>query len=116
MPVINTIGASPFIDAGFEQLQSGNISLQTTDTLLQVVAFNYDRSESKNTFLSNEDVAALFPNIKVDMMDNPATYVTETVSQYRFGKQFWKACIILALIFLAIEILLLRFWPTTVKQ
>ena len=116
MPVVNTVGASPFIDAGFDQLRAGNIALQTADTLLQVIAFNYDRSESKNTFLSTSDIAAIFPNSTVDVMDNPTTYVTETVSQYRFGKQFWKACIILALIFLAIEILLLRFWPTTVKQ
>ncbi|MFT7592430.1 MAG: hypothetical protein ACI9UJ_002367, partial [bacterium] len=116
MPVVNTIGTSPFIDAGFEQIQAGNIDLKSGDSLLQVIAFNYDRLESGNTFLNSELITGLFPNSSVDFMDNPTTYVKETVTQYRFGKQFWKACIILALIFLAIEILLLRFWPTEVKQ
>lgn len=116
MPVVNNIGTTSFIDAGFDQLIAGNIDLKTSDTLLQVVAFNYDRSESGNVFYSNEGITEMFADVKVDFMDNPTTYVQETVTQYRFGKQFWKACIILALIFLAIEILLLRFWPTEVKQ
>ena len=116
MPVVNSVGSTSFIDAGFDQLTAGNIDLKTNDSLLQVVAFNFNRSESNNIFLSNDEIVQKFSDVKVDFMDNPTTYVQETVTQYRFGKQFWKACIILALIFLAIEILLLRFWPTEVKQ
>lgn len=116
MPVVNNIGTTSFIDAGFDQLVAGNIELKTNYSILQVVAFNYNRSESGNVFLSNDAIIEKFSEVTVDFMDNPTTYVQETVTQYRFGKQFWKACIILALIFLAIEILLLRFWPTEVKQ
>lgn len=116
MPVVNTVGTTPFVDAGFDLLSAGNIALKSADSVLQVVAFNYDRSESNSNHLTNEGIAEMFSDVKVDFMTNPTTYVQETVTQYRFGKQFWKACIILALIFLAIEILLLRFWPTEVKQ
>ncbi|MFT5723725.1 MAG: hypothetical protein ACI9JN_000842 [Bacteroidia bacterium] len=116
MPVINAVGSSPYIDAGFDQITAGNIELKASDSVLQVVAFNYNRSESGSIFNSEADIVTMFPGITVDFMTNPTTYVQETVAKYRFGKQFWKACIILALIFLAIEILLLRFWPTEVKQ
>ncbi len=116
MPVVNNAGSSPYIDAGYDNLTAGNIKLQTNDSLLQIIAFNFDRSESSNTYRTKDELTSFVPNITMDVTDNPATYVKETVTQHRFGKQFWKTCIILSLIFIAIEILLLRFWPTTVSQ
>ncbi|MBO6515664.1 MAG: BatA and WFA domain-containing protein [Bacteroidia bacterium] len=116
IPVVNTSGSSPFIDAGYDDLAAGTVELGTGDSILQVIAFNYDRSESSNTYYSIDDIKLNAPEISITEVVNPETYVKETVTTKRFGKRYWKWCIILALIFLAFEIFLLRFWPTEVSQ
>ncbi len=115
IPVVSNSSSSPYIDAGYDDLDAGHITLYNGDTSLQVVAFNYSREESINAYFSAKEIKEIMPNSIVNVVDNPVTYVKDTVTEMRFGKRFWKWCIILALIFLAIEILLLRFWPNKVN-
>ena len=116
MPVINGQGSSSYVDLGYDEVTAGNLALKTKDSLYQIIGMNFDRTESNDQFYTADEVALKLPGAKVDIVDNTETYVKETVSKFRYGKQFWKTCIILALLFIAIEILLLRFWPTEVKQ
>lgn len=116
MPVINAQGSSSYVDLGYDEVSAGNLALKTKDSLYQIVAMNFDRTESSNQFYTTDELAVKLSGLKMDIVENTETYVKDTVSKYRYGKQFWKTCIILALLFIAIEILLLRFWPTEVKQ
>ncbi len=111
IPVVLSSPTSPLIDAGYEEIDAGNLILKSGDSVLQRVSFNYDRNESSHTYFSKEEIEAQMPDVVLDEVLNPAAYVKETISEIRFGRRFWKWCIILALIFIAIEILLLRFWP-----
>lgn len=116
IPVLSNTTSSPYIDAGYDNLTAGNLEMTYSDSLLQLIAFNYNREESSNSYFNIGDIERFMPMINVNRVENPTTFVKETVTEMRFGKQFWKWCIILALIFLAIEILLLRFWPSEAKQ
>ena len=116
MPVVSNRQSSPFVDAGYDNLEAGHVALYHGDSLLQLAAFNFDRAESANAYLTSAELEEKLPGVEFDLVENPTTYVKDTVTELRFGKRYWKWCIIAALIFLAIEILLLRFWPTEAKQ
>ena len=73
------------------------------------IALNYDRKESDLTFYSYEDLKENFVNSNVSVLTNNLAEINDNVKQLEDGQSFWKLCIILALLFLAIEILLLRF-------
>jgi hypothetical protein len=57
----------------------------------------------------NEKINALrlknFVTLKSDQVD-----ITSSISTMNDGKLLWKYCIILVLLFLALETLLLKFW------
>jgi len=79
---------------------------------LAVFGYNYDRRESELQYVSIDDLAKLTQN-------NPAFSIVDSSKNANFaelikerssGIVLWRWCIIFALIFLAIEALLLRFW------
>ncbi|MCB9262036.1 MAG: BatA domain-containing protein [Flavobacteriales bacterium] len=115
VPVLNGQSSSQFVDAGFDDLSAETLKLMAGDSLFQLVSFNYSREESGNEFYEADELQELLPGAKITKVENAASFVNQTIGEMQFGKQFWKLCIILALIFLAIEILLLRFWPTESK-
>jgi len=75
------------------------------------IALNYDRKESDLTFYSLEELEENYLNSNVAVLSNNLAEINDNVKQLEDGQSFWKICVILALIFLAIEILLLRFLP-----
>lgn len=91
-------------EAGFYKLQSKQ------DTVLSKYAFNFDRNESQLDFLSTKDLKSYErPNLQVLDATASANF-TGIVTENDKGITLWKWCIALALIFLAIEALLIRFW------
>ena len=94
------------------QLESGFYQVQVDDEDYEVqLALNYDRIESDLDYYSLEELKTNFLNSKVNIIENNLASIQDNVKQLQEGKSFWKLCIILALVFLAIEILLLRFLP-----
>ncbi|MFT5622017.1 MAG: hypothetical protein ACI9QR_002359, partial [Flavobacteriaceae bacterium] len=75
------------------------------------VALNYNRSEGDLSFYSEDELKENFANSNVQILQNNLAIIKDNVKQMEDGKSFWKLCLILALLFLAIEILLLRFLP-----
>jgi len=49
-----------------------------------------------------------FANFK--QLDTQTEFLTETLKDLKHGKQFWKLFIALAVLFLASELFLIRFW------
>lgn len=76
-----------------------------------IVALNFDRRESDLSHYSLDELEAHFLNSNVQVLTNNLAQINDNVKQLEDGQSFWKLCIILALVFLAIEILLLRFLP-----
>ncbi|MGN6639921.1 MAG: hypothetical protein ACTHJ8_13505, partial [Mucilaginibacter sp.] len=93
-----------------DQLHNPGIyELKRQDSLIATIAYNDNRKESDMSYLTAADLKQLMPNAGNILQAGPTSLKTE-VSQLNFGLQLWKLCIILALIFLAAEIALIRFY------
>ncbi|HCS20050.1 MAG TPA: hypothetical protein DIW47_05725 [Bacteroidetes bacterium] len=80
---------------------------------LQSVSLNYDRKESQTEIWKGEDLAArLAPGTQARVIDGNAESLGKTIREMDSGKQLWKLAVFLTLLFIAIEILLLRFLKT----
>jgi hypothetical protein len=93
-----------------DQLQeTGLYELKKQDSIVSVMAFNDNRNESDLQYYTSSDLIKIIPD-KGDVIEATKGSVKDIVSHADFGVQLWKLCIILALIFLAVEILLTRFY------
>jgi len=92
-----------------DQLQeTGLYNLNKQDSTLAVMAFNDNRSESDLSYLSRADLKKVLPDNGNILLGKGS--LKDAVTQTNLGMQLWKLCIILALIFLAAEILIIRFF------
>ncbi len=100
---------STFLYVADQIQQPGNYLLKKQDSLAAVVAFNNNRFESDLTYFEPGELKNLVP--KNGMVVQPGKGSLQgAISETNFGLQLWKVCIILALIFVAAEILLIRFY------
>ena len=79
---------------------------------LNVYGYNFDRRESELQYTNLEGLANMTQNnpaFSIVDSSNNANFA-ELIKERSTGIVLWRWCIILALIFLAIEVLLLRFW------
>jgi hypothetical protein len=73
------------------------------------VALNFNRQESELDVLTKEEIAKQFVGNNIKILDAVNANLAATIAELSSGVALWKLCIILALIFLAAEVLLLRF-------
>jgi len=92
-----------------EVQQTGTYNLQKQDSTIAVLAFNDSRSESDLTYLTPADLAKVLPKSGSILQAGTAS-LKNAVTDINIGLQLWKLCIILTLIFLAAEILLVRYY------
>lgn len=90
--------------------QTGNYQLFKNDSLLAVLSFNDGGDESNLSYASNKDLTAKFADQKIDFINPDPASMQNAVKSINKGTPLWKLCLILALIFLAAEILLIRFY------
>jgi Aerotolerance regulator N-terminal len=91
--------------------EAGFYSLFTRpDSALYKFGFNYDRRESVLDYFDNKALKD-FETAKIKVFDETAeANFTAVVGEQNQGTALWRWCIILALLFLAAETLILRFW------
>ncbi len=99
LTVDNTIKDAGFYDLFLEK-----------DKTLAKYAFNYDRKESRLEYLNETDLETLVGEQADVILSGADTNFTELIGERSRGIILWKWCLIVALLFLLIEILLLRFW------
>ena len=93
--------------------EAGNYSVIDGGRIVNGLSFNYDRRESAMDFYSSGELKDMIKkeglnNIMVlDVKEKPVSMVLD---EFNKGIQFWKLFIILSLLFLAAEVLILRFW------
>ncbi|MCZ4244401.1 vWA domain-containing protein [Pedobacter punctiformis] len=88
--------------AGFYNLNQG-------DSTLAVYSFNNSRSESDLHYLSKTDLENLAGKNNLKIFDTDKDAVKLISGENKIGQSLWKLCLILSLIFIAAEILLIRF-------
>ena len=85
--------------------------LELDNNAVGQVAFNYDRKESDMTMFTESDLLKFSNNTKIKLIDAALqANITGTISEKDKGIVLWKWFIIGALLFLALEALLLRFY------
>ncbi|MGI4020299.1 MAG: BatA domain-containing protein [Janthinobacterium lividum] len=91
--------------------ETGNYQLLKKDSLLAQIAFNDNRQESDLNYLTENDLHTLFRGIKtVSYLPAGKQSLKNAVAEVSSGVQLWKLCLILALLCLAAEVLLIRFY------
>ncbi|SMO47467.1 BatA domain-containing protein [Solitalea koreensis] len=83
---------------------------------LAVFGFNFDRSESDLSYYSDGDLDKILSQKKISLLNTPTEAVGKVIQEENSGIRLWKYCVILCLIFLALEILLIRFWKSSIAE
>ena len=111
IPEQRIVGAKVFLSISNQVIDAGFYDLQLrTDSTLATYAFNFDRRESALTYATAEDLRSRAGN-NVNVIDVlEETVLTARIEERSQGIVLWRWCLILALVFLAVEVLLLRFW------
>lgn len=92
-------------------VHAGNYSLWLGEKRIQGCSFNYDRKESILNFLSKDELDDLAEkNRNIRIIDTAKAGATVSIEELSEGKRLWKYFIILTLIFILVEILIIKFW------
>jgi hypothetical protein len=73
------------------------------------LALNYSRKESHQNYLDEKRIEEVFNNTQFTMNKNNMASLLKSTQDLQNGSQLWKVFILVCLIFLLLEILLLRF-------
>jgi hypothetical protein len=107
IPEIKTQLSNSYIYLADQIREDGIYTLKINDQEISKIAFNYNREESKMSFLSVTELEDL-ANEKLSIWQSNESSLTKLIKDESLGKRFWKICVILALVFIGLEILLIR--------
>jgi hypothetical protein len=91
--------------------ETGIYDLKKEDSTAAVLAFNDNRTESDLTYVTAAELDKMLPRNGA-LLNGDQLNTTQIAGTANSGLQLWKLCIILALIFLAAEILFVRYFKT----
>ncbi|MCB0400540.1 MAG: BatA domain-containing protein [Flavobacteriales bacterium] len=96
-----------FVNNGIET--AGNYLLENGKEEL-ALAFNYDRLESDLHTLNPDEIESVIASgsLNARYLNTSESSMQSALSELNIGKKYWKYCIILALLFLAVEIALIK--------
>jgi len=94
-------------------LDAGHFLVLDGSQINQSLSFNYSRQESETAFYSEKELQKLLQSDdfkQFQLLDAMDSGLNESIQDYNNGKQFWKHFIVLAIIFLLLEMAIIRFW------
>ncbi len=78
------------------------------------IAFNYDRKESQLTYYTEDEIGDFIKSqgdsCSIELIDAASKDITQNVAESIHGHPLWRWFVLLALIFLAGEVAVLRLW------
>jgi hypothetical protein len=95
-------------------IEAGNyrVAKNTSDTYFASIAFNYDKDESVLEYYTNDELKntlGQYPNVQIFDAAEMDDFVKEFNTR-NIAKPLWRYALLLALFFLLLEVLLIRFW------
>ena len=93
--------------------QAGWYYVMNNDSVLKGLAFNYDRRESDLNFYNKEELQKQVDDTglrNIRIIESGEKKLSATLQEVNDGKKLWKLFLILALGFLAAEILIIRLF------
>jgi hypothetical protein len=113
IPEVKIQDSKPVISVHDQVRQSGNYELYAgaSGKLLSVISFNYDRRESDLAAYSEDELrsAAEKSGMQAVTVISGDKQLTRQVAMLAEGKRLWKYCVWLVLLFIAAEVVLIRF-------
>lgn len=110
IPDVRQLESSTSVYLADQIKKTGNYNLTKGDSLLAVLSYNDNRSESDLSYASDKEIKSRFPDIGTEVLEPASGSIENTIKSINYGTRLWKVCIILALLFLAAEIVLIRFY------
>jgi hypothetical protein len=90
---------------------AGSYLLFHGEKTIRALAFNYNRKESEMVFYSSDDLEGMTENREmknIRVLDTGNRFFTKKVRELSQGIRLWRWLVVFALVFLAVEVLLLR--------
>jgi preprotein translocase subunit SecG len=115
IPEIRQANGKTLIYIADQIKNAGFYNLKLVDSLLAVYSFNNGRTESDMHYLSKAELDQLAGKSNLKIFDTDKDAVKLIAGANKIGQTLWKLCLILSLIFIAAEILLIRFFNNTKK-
>lgn len=91
--------------------KNGIYSIEVDEKKIDAIAYNYPTTESATNTLSIKELEKWKISIGLEnilIIDGDTTELIATITETQKGKEFWKIALILALLFFATEILLIK--------
>jgi hypothetical protein len=115
IPEIRQANGKTLIYIADQIKNAGFYNLKLADSLLAVYSFNNGRTESDMHYLGKAELDQLAGKSNLKIFDTDKDAVKLIAGTNKIGQTLWKLCLILSLIFIAAEILLIRFFNNTKK-
>nr|WP_199156942.1 BatA domain-containing protein [Pedobacter sp. ASV2] len=109
IPELRQVNGKTLIYVADQIKTPGFYNLKQADSTLAIYSFNNCRSESDMHYLSKADLENLTGKSNLKIFDTDKDAVKLISGENKIGQSLWKLCLILSLIFIAAEILLIRF-------
>lgn len=113
IPEVRQVNGKMLIYVADQIKKPGFYNLNLADSLLAVYGFNNGRSESDMHYLSKTELDNMAGKGNLKIYDTDKDAVRLVSGADKIGQTLWKLCLILSLIFIAAEILLIRFFNNT---
>lgn len=115
IPEIRQVNGKTLIYVADQIKSAGFYNLNLADSLISVYAFNSGRTESDMHYLNKTELDNLAAESNLKVFDADKDAVKLIAGANKIGQTLWKLCLILSLIFIAAEILLIRFFNNPKK-
>ncbi|MGY3052290.1 hypothetical protein ACVWYG_000480 [Pedobacter sp. UYEF25] len=116
IPELRTVNGRTMVYISDQVKHTGFYNLNLADSLIAVFGFNNSRAESRMVYLTKTQMEALAPNGRLHVFDAESDFKKFSSGEMEIGSTFWKLCIVLSLVFMAAEVLLVRFFDKISKQ
>ncbi|MES2455339.1 MAG: VWA domain-containing protein [Bacteroidota bacterium] len=113
IPEIRQTPAKTLLYVADQVRKSGFYNLKLGDSTLAVVAFNDNRAESDMHYATESELKDLSVGQNIAVFNSRKDAQSLNIGLKNNSNELWKLCIILTVVFLAIEILLIRFFNKT---
>ncbi len=92
--------------------KAGNYTLNDGDNILSILSYNYNRNESDLSTFSELQILELISSdsLYIYLLEDTNKPFSQTIKELNEGTSLWKLFIILALVFLLVEIVIIRIW------
>ena len=113
IPDVRQTSASTLLYVADQIKKPGFYNLLKGDSTLAVMAFNDNRRESDMHYATQNELESLLGKQKVSILNSKKDAQSLLVTVKTNSTELWKLCVILALVFLAVEIILIKFFNHT---